>query len=135
MSGCLKAFLIVLAIGAVVGIGSCVALVVAVDDASDDVTESEADEARDVGEPECKVDDAGFMQATMQVTNNSSKRSNYTIEVTFENPGGDQIDTGAALVSALEPDQSTAATAQTLTQPPGDFTCRIVDIERFSDVG
>ncbi len=135
MSGCLKAFLIVLAIGAVVGIGACVALVAAVDDASDDVTESEAGEADDVGDPDCKVDDAGYMQATMQVTNNSSERSNYSIEVTFEDPNGDQIETGVAAVSALEPDQSTTATAQTLTQPPGEFTCRVVDVERFSDEG
>ena len=135
MSGCLKAFLIVLAIGAVIGIGSCVALVVAVDDASDDVNQSEADEADDVGEPECKTDEVGFMAATMQVTNNSSERSNYTIEVTFEDPNGDQIETGAALVSALEPDQSTTATASSLTEAPGEFTCRVVDVERFSDEG
>ncbi|MFP3901802.1 MAG: FxLYD domain-containing protein [Acidimicrobiia bacterium] len=139
MSGCLKAFLIVLAAGAVIGLGSCVALVVLVDDAAEDVEEQLAEEeereARDLGDVSCAVDDVGFMVADIPVTNNSSERSNYTIEVTFEAPDGSQLGTGAALVGALEPGQSTTTRAQSATEPPpdGQFDCRVVEVDRFSD--
>lgn len=139
MSGCLKAFLIVLAVGAVLGLGSCVALAVLVDDAAEDVEEQLAEEeereARDLGDVSCTVDDAGFMVADIPVTNNSSERSNYSIEVTFEGADGSQLDTGLAPVESLEPGQSTTARAQTLTEPPpdGQFDCRVVEVDRFSD--
>lgn len=139
MSGCLKAFLIAVAVAAVLGIGSCVLLVVAVDEAADDVgdqrAEERAREAEDLGEVSCTVDAAGFMVAEIPVTNNSSERSNYFVEVTFEAADGSQIDTASAAVEALEPGQSTTAAAQTLTEPPadGELTCRVVEVDRTTD--
>lgn len=136
-SGCLKAVLIAVAVLAAVGIASCVALVVAVDDSADevdeDLAEERAEEAEDVAEPTCTTDAAGYMVAELEVTNNSSERSNYIVEVTFEGSDGNQIDSAFAEVTALEPGQTGAATAQTLTTPPGEFMCRVVEVERLSD--
>lgn len=138
MHGCLIAFLVVLAVGAVLGIGSCVVLVAAVDEASDDIAtdlaESDADERDDVSEPRCSTDSVGDLQAEVDVTNDSSERSSYSIEVAFEAPSGDQITTGLGGVSALEPGQSTVATVITVTDAPADFTCRVIDVQRLSDV-
>jgi hypothetical protein len=140
MNGCLVALIVVLVLGTVVGIGSCVALAIAADDVAEDVgrnlDENRADERDDVGQPRCETDEVGDMVAVMEVTNDSSKRSNYTIEVAFESPAGDQVDTGSATVSALEPGQSTEASASSFTgAPAGGFTCRVADVERFSDEG
>jgi hypothetical protein len=75
------------------------------------------------------------MVATMDVTNQSSERSNYFIEVSFEAPDGSQLATGNAVVNALEPDQSTTTEALSATEGPtgGEFTCRVTDVERISD--
>jgi hypothetical protein len=107
MSGCLKGGLIVGGILLFLGLGSCVVLAVAVDDAADDIEDNIASEnereSADVSEPDCRTDDVGFMEAEVTVTNNSSERSNYNIEVTFEGDDGAQLETGFLFVSALEP--------------------------------
>lgn len=132
-SGCGRAALIGVAVGLVVLVG-CVAIVSnAADEVDDDIRERDAAEAQDVELNGCRTDDAGFMVADITVTNQSSERSNYGIEVTFEAPDGSQIETGFASVSALEPGQSTEQVAQSLTAPPGEFDCRVVDVTRFSD--
>lgn len=136
MSGCLKAALIGGAVALALGLGSCIVLAVAVDDAAEDIeADLEAEderEAEDVGDPECRVDDLGFMEAELTVTNNSSERSSYFIDVTFEAPDGSQIETGAMVVNDLEPNQSKTDVAATFTEPGGEFTCRVVDVERIS---
>jgi hypothetical protein len=137
-NGCLIAFLVVLALAVLGGVGSCVALVVVADDVAEDVeedlVEEQADEADDVSEPRCERGQFNDMQAVVTVTNDSSERSNYTIEVAFNGPNGDQLDTAYATVSALAPGQSTEATAASVAEAPtGDFTCDILDVERFSD--
>jgi hypothetical protein len=135
MPGCLIAFLVVLAVGAVLGLGSCVVLAIAVDEAGDDLVEVDADERADVDDPTCRLDDLRFMVAVVEVTNRSSERSNYFIDVTFEAPDGSQLGTGVTIVNALEPGQSRTAEASSLTEAPadGEFTCRLVGVERFSD--
>jgi hypothetical protein len=127
---------VLVAIGVVVllGMGACVALVVAVGEAAEDVSQSAADEADDVSETRCRSDAGAFLAAEVEVTNDSSERSNYSIEVVFESAEGDQIDTAFAFVSALEPGQSTSVDVQSLTEAtvPG-VTCRVTDVERYSD--
>jgi hypothetical protein len=137
-NGCLYAFLAVLAVGVLLGLGSCVALVVLADDVSedvvDDLAEEQAGERDDVSEPRCELGPAGDMQAVMTVTNDSSERSNYTIEVAFNGANGDQLETSLASVSALAPGQATEATASSIADAPSpEFTCEIVNVQRFSD--
>jgi hypothetical protein len=131
---------VLVAIGVVVllGMGACVALVVAVGEAAEDVDRSvaaeRADEDDDVAATQCRTDAGEPLAAEVEVTNDSSERSNYTIDVAFESAGGDQIKTGFGSVSALEPGQSRVVDIQTLTASPGPLvTCRVTDVERFSD--
>lgn len=131
---------VLVAIGVVVllGMGACVALVVAVGEVAEDVDRSvaaeRAAEADDVAATRCRTDAGEPLAAEVEVTNDSSERSNYTIDVAFESAGGDQIETGFGFVSALEPGQSRVVDIQTLTASPGPLvTCRVTDVERFSD--
>lgn len=138
MSGCLKFGLIALGVLAVLGIGSCVVLATVVDKAAEDIGEDllaqNEREARDVSRPDCRIDETtGFMEAEMTVTNQSSERSNYAIEVTFED-GDVQLETAFAAVTALEPGQNTVVVAGSSTEPTGAFTCRVIGVQRFSDV-
>jgi hypothetical protein len=139
MSGCLKAAIIVGGLVLVLGLGSCIALAFTadqvaenIDEAVDDIEEDDQREARDVGEPDCRVSGSGLMEAELTVTNRSSERSNYIIDVTFEAPDGAQLETAVLFVNDLEPDQSTTDVASTFTEPTGEFTCRVVEVERFS---
>jgi len=58
----------------------------------------------------------GFPSAPVTVTNHSSKRSNYLIEISLESADGKtQIDTADVAVDNLEPGQSTVQKAQFTT--------------------
>ena len=71
--------------------------------------------------------------ADMEVTNNSSERSSYIIEVAFET-GVTDIAMGQATVSGLAPGDSTPAPALTgVEAPDGDFACRLFFVDRSSD--
>jgi hypothetical protein len=137
MSGCTKALIAGVVATLALGTGACVAVVAAVDHAGREVRQSQARERLDVAAPACRVDVAGLMAAKARVTNHSSKRSNYLIRVTFEGADGGQLATSGTVVTALEPGQSTTATAHALQGPPegGAFTCRVVTVERLSDEG
>lgn len=99
--------------------------------------EGEADEVDDARISECTTDPTtGWMLARVEVTNNSSGRSTYFMDVAFESPGGgEQLATSPVVINDLEPDQTTTADAMTATEAPGgegSFECRIVDLDRMS---
>src|SRR5690606_23325287 len=106
-------------------------------DGDGDDTEGEADEVDDAEVSECTVDELGWMEATIAVTNDSSERSNYYIEVAFETPdGSEQLTATPVFVNGLEPGQSTTAEAISATDAPGgegSFSCRIIELDRMSD--
>jgi hypothetical protein len=135
LHGCLVALLVVVSLGLLAVVGGCVALTAAVENQDDGETD-EAERA-DVGEPACRVDGIDLLVADVPVTNRSSKRSNYIVTVTFEAPEGAQLATSVAFVNSLEPGQTTTATANALRRAPADgrFDCRVIDVERSSDVG
>lgn len=138
MNGCLIAFLVVLGLGVVGIVVTFIVAAVAVDEAVQQADENAADEeqreARNVEITECGTDQAGFMVATLEVTNDSSEPSLYLIEVVFENAAGDQqLDSSTASVNELAPGQTTTIEALTLTEPPGPgVTCRVADVERLA---
>lgn len=129
--GCAQALV---AVAALVGLLAVVGLfLVAFGDV--DVTESDDDELDDVELVGCETDTVGARElvATLRVTNDSSDRSDYSIEVTFSSDAtGDQIDTGIALVSNLQPGQSTTTTAEVFPGGPntGGFDCEVVSVDR-----
>lgn len=75
--------------------------------------------------------------AHLTVTNNSSKPSDYSIAIAFEDAAGNQLDTGNAFVQALQPHQSTKTDASSLKQGVNTtgMTCKVVEADRFSAVG
>lgn len=135
MNGCLKAFLIVSGIGVILVIAFAIVAVVAVDDVSKDLDTQEADKLNDAKIVECGIDEAGFMAAKVEITNDSSDRSNYDVTVAYTSPdGSEQFATGDAFARALEAGQKITEEAQSLTEPPpGEFRCEITDVTRFSD--
>lgn len=100
-------------------------------------SEGEADELDDATITECSVDaSTDWMLARVEVTNNSSERSDYLMDVVFESPGGgEQLATAPVVVDNLEPDQTTTAEALSATESPGgegSFECRITELDRMS---
>lgn len=132
MSGCLKAFIIVAVLTVVLGGIGLVLAARAVDDAVDDFDGRDADEVDDVTDLACDTDIGGNLHATFTVENDSSDRSNYVITIAFE-AGDTQLDTGTAFVNGLEPGQRTEQQVVSATAAPAGFTCRVSDVERFSD--
>lgn len=89
----------------------------------------------DVEVSECGVEEFTGPEATLNVTNNSSGRSNYIIEVSFESEdGSQQYGTGTAILNNLEPGQSRTETAAAFEEVPegASFTCRLVEVDRFA---
>jgi len=145
-SGCLRGGLIAAAVFAalsVIGIVGCVAVLdeageqadEAINDASEPGVDGEADEIDDVEIVRCETGEFGFMDATLDVTNNSSGASDYVIDVVFENRAGSrQFGTAVAIVNSLAPDQTTTVEAGSLEEAPagGNFTCTITGVSRFA---
>lgn len=89
--------------------------------------------ANDVELTACRTDDLNHLEAVIEVTNKSSKASNYSVTVAFESPdGSQQYDTGAAFINGLEPGQSKTEDVATFKEPSGEYTCRITEVDRFA---
>ena len=74
-------------------------------------------------------------EAVLDITNNSSKASNYLISVTFESPDGRrQLDTASAYVSNLSSGQTTTETATSWKDElkGTEVHCRISNVERYA---
>jgi hypothetical protein len=93
---------------------------------------SDSPPQNDVAIESCGTSDFGSVEAKLKVTNNSSKRSSYFIDVSFEGADGSQLDTGMALVNNLEPGQSTVTEATAFTEADTEFTCRVVEVNRMA---
>lgn len=95
----------------------------------------EGDEVDDVVITACAKDDTlGFAEATVEVTNNSSKASSYMIEIAFESEDGStQVGTGSAFVTGLAAGQKKVEEV-TSFEEPGDqpFTCKVSSVDRLA---
>lgn len=80
------------------------------------------------------VDAIGFRAVTLTVTNNSSERSNYLIDLSIESPDGlTQYDTSFASVNNLEPGQTTTIESLPITKDvPVDAIVKIKTISRLA---
>ena len=104
--------------------------------ASDSADRERRREAADVELTDCVPTGAGFMASTVRITNHSSKRSNYVVDVVFESADGSrQLAARTIVVNDLEPGQATQQEAGTLTPSPRRFDCRVSQVQRFSDEG
>lgn len=91
-----------------------------------------ADDVELVG---CEPTDLGYLGSEVRVTNLSSERSNYFVEVAFSTPDGtEQLDTATATVHALKPDQAATETANSYqVEADGGYECEVIDITRYTD--
>ncbi|MFF8467927.1 FxLYD domain-containing protein [Streptomyces griseus] len=70
--------------------------------------------------------------ASLDVTNRSSKDSNYIISVEFVDKDGTRLGEGTAALNNLAPDQVSKETAQGLTQVEGKISCRVTKVTRYA---
>lgn len=136
--GCLIALAVVGAL-AVLGVIGLVLAALAADEAVEqidrEIEREGREEAEDVELTGCSVGDFQALEATVRVTNNSSERSNYLVDVAFNNDAnGNQIDTGFATVNGLRPGQATEVEALAVENAPRgvEFSCEIVSVERYA---
>ena len=137
MNGCLKAFLIVLALLTVLGVIGAIVAVTLLDDAVDDFVDGDSDEANDVRDVDCDVDAAGNLRATITVENDSSERSNYILQVAWQDDDGRELTSSAAFINAVQPGDQESGDSVTSEPAPsnGDFDCEVTGVQRFSDEG
>lgn len=104
--------------------------------ASDSADDERRREAADVELTDCLPTGAGHLASTVLITNHSSKRSNYVVDVVFESADGSrQLAARSLFVKDLEPGQATRQEGGTLTPAPESFDCRVSQVQRFSDEG
>jgi hypothetical protein len=126
------------ALGIVAGLSALLVLLAAalLVRASDSADRERRREAADVELTDCVPSGAGFMASTVRITNHSSKRSNYVVDVVFESADGSrQLAARTVFVNDLEPGQATQHEAGTFTPSPARFDCRVSQVQRFSDEG
>jgi hypothetical protein len=137
MHGCLKAFLIALAVGVVLLVGGSIAAVYFGRDAVERLTNGDPTIDDDVTVTACAPDLSGDLHATLRVANNSAERSNYIIEVVFESTsGGTVYDTESVVADSVASGQTTTVEVATFTAGSGEpVRCRVADVIRFTDEG
>lgn len=88
------------------------------------------DASADAGEPTC-ANDSGMGTGKVPVTNNSSKRSDYSITVAAESADGKtQIETTYASAEAVEPGQSAEAELYFSKELPAGAVCKVKEVQR-----
>jgi hypothetical protein len=94
------------------------------------------DATADVGKPVLDPPDIiGSVYVHVPVTNHSSKRSDYFIDITAESADGKtQIDTTTAFVQNVEPGQSADAKTLFLNDIPAGTQVRITGVQRTASL-
>lgn len=119
-----------LALLAVIALIALTAFVATVEDPSRDDPDGPAG---DVKLTACKVDaDTKWPHADLDVTNRSSKPSDYSVSVEFVGPAGERLTEAHTALTHLAPGQVAHDRAQSLTQVDAPVTCRITDVTRFA---
>ncbi len=65
-----------------------------------------------------------------QITNNSSKSSNFTIRVGFSDSSGNKVSQGVDVVTDVEPGTSSPWGVTGVTSAKGPVTCEVLDVTR-----
>lgn len=91
------------------------------------------DPDEDVKITKCEVDPTlQWPSASLDVTNRSSKSSNYIISVEFVDKDGTRLGEGTAALNNLAPGQVSKEKAQGLTQVSGKVTCKVTKVTRYA---
>lgn len=90
----------------------------------------------DVKVTKCSVDETfNWYTASLAITNNSSKPSDYSIDISFESPDGKQrYAEGFAFSNNVPNGQTSNTEAGSLTEaPPGQrFVCKVAKVTRYA---
>lgn len=87
----------------------------------------------DVSITSCDLDQyLSYPQATLHITNHSTKTSDYMIEVNFLDASGTKIADGTAISNNIEAGQSAIEKATGLSSMKGAITCKVTDVNRFA---
>jgi hypothetical protein len=142
-NGCLKAFLIVMAISVVLGIGITIFVVVVAGSAINEVANDPSLQfgTADASDYEividtCTVGDFGLLEATGTITNKDSVRRAYSINVDFTDPGNANLKLGSSFdsTSGLNEGQSEAwEVTSSATGEPGEVECKVSQVSYFGD--
>lgn len=90
----------------------------------------------DVTVTSCTVDPTtNWPAAKLEITNHSSKTSNYTVQVEFLNPSGTRVADALGAATNVAPGERAIETAQSLDVVSGDVTCRVTSVERYASNG
>ena len=92
--------------------------------------------AADVKVTSCTVDPStNWPAAKLEITNHSSKTSNYTVQVQFLNSSGIRVADALAAASNVSPGERAVETAQSLDVVSGNVTCNVTSVDRFASTG
>ena len=134
MSGCAKAAIVIVVLGLLLGGGCVVAALVFGDEVVDNIEDSRDAARRDIDIDSCELDDSGFMVAELSITNNSSERSNYVIEIGFRADDGSQsLETVSVFANGVESQDTVQQSARSITSATEPLECSVVEALRFSD--
>ncbi|MET8642905.1 hypothetical protein [Streptomyces sp. NPDC004675] len=87
----------------------------------------------DVVLTKCSADDPGmFPQAELAVTNQSSRTSNYIVQVAFTGEAGTRKGEDTAALNNLGPMEKAQEKAVGLTKVPAGLKCKITDVTRYA---
>lgn len=99
----------------------------------DDGITGDRDEADDVTITRCDVGEFGMAGLALEVVNDSSKRSTYTISITIEDPDGVQIGEAFDIINNVDPGQKAVSEpAASITGEPASITCHLTDVDRIA---
>jgi hypothetical protein len=107
---------------------------------TDEAKEAPADEASpqasgpegDVRITKCEVDPlTTWASADLQITNSTSKVSDYIVNVEFVDGSGKRLGEALAATNNLAPGQKADETAQGLDEIPGKMECRVTKVTRY----
>ncbi|WP_369211102.1 hypothetical protein [Streptomyces flavofungini] len=89
--------------------------------------------AADVEIARCSVSSSSNLpQASLRITNHSSKTSDYWINVEFLDAKGERVAEGATFVNNLAAQQVARDTVTGFTQASGKIVCRITEVTRLA---
>ena len=117
----------------VLAVGGCVALAGnAIDDAAERHEADQASAAQEVTTNGCEVRTGVAVWATGTVTNGTSQRSDYTIEVVSVGADGVQRATGITFAPNVDPGQTAQWEAPMALDPADAGDCKVVDVTRMA---
>ncbi len=129
MSGCLKAFLIVLGLFVVLGIVGAALLVFAGNKVVDEIQKSTGPAASsdyDIHEGACSVSETGTIQAEGTITNTSGKKQGFDVEYRFVGPDHVQLSVDSAVTDSIPRGGTAKYTVVGLTENvPKGSTCEL----------